>query len=49
MRYMVCINDNERVANGDESTWDDTLDEIRELLRSGYFEVEYMDEARDNE
>lgn len=49
MRYILCINNNERLANGDDDDWDTVLDEVTELLRGGYFEVEYMDEARDNE
>lgn len=49
MRYVVFVNDDERVANGDETSWEDAVDEISELLRSGYFEVEYVDGARDGE
>lgn len=40
MKYIVVVNDEERVDNGDESDLDDVNYEISELLRSGYFEVE---------
>ena len=43
MRYVVIVNDDEREANGDEFTFDETVDEISELLRSGYFEVEKVE------
>jgi hypothetical protein len=45
MKYMVCINDNEARDNGSEMTFNDVLDEVEELLRSGYYEVEWMDEV----
>ena len=40
MKYLVIINDDERVGNGDESTVADVEYEAGELLRSGYFEIE---------
>lgn len=49
MRFMVCVNNDEAVANGDEQGWEDIQYEIAELLRSGYYAVEYMDECRDGE
>lgn len=42
MKYLVIVNDDERVDSGDEFTFDETVDEISELLRSGYFEVEMV-------
>lgn len=39
-KYVVVINDDERIDNGDESTFDDVQYEVGELLRSGYFQVE---------
>lgn len=49
MRFMVCVNDGERLGNGDESTFEDIKYEISELLRTCYFDVEYMDECKDGE
>ena len=39
MKYIVIIDDEERLDNGDESTFEDTEYEVKELLRSGYFNV----------
>lgn len=44
MRYKVIINDEERLANGDETEFSDVCYEVGELLRSGYFEVESVEE-----
>lgn len=49
MRFMVCINNDEAEDMGAESTLEDVQYEVGELLRSGYYEVEYIDECRDNE
>jgi hypothetical protein len=46
---MVCINNDEAIDNGTEMTFDDVKYEVEELLRSGYYEVEYMDECGDDE
>lgn len=40
MRFLVVISDEERRANDDHSTFDEAADEIQELLRSGYFDVD---------
>jgi hypothetical protein len=44
MRYIVVVNDDERIDAGDEWTLEETTYEIGELLRSGYFEVESVEE-----
>lgn len=40
MKYLIIVNDDERLANGDESGLEDVRYEVGELLRSGYFGVE---------
>mgnify|MGYP006188472803 CR=1 FL=1 len=49
MKFMVYVNNEERLANGDEDTFESAVDEIIELLRSGHFYVEYVDEVTDDE
>jgi hypothetical protein len=52
MRLMVCVE-----TAGAEDGYDEDeippfaehVDNIKELLRSGYYTVEYVDECRDNE
>lgn len=52
MRLMVCV-DTAGAEDGYEEdelpTYDEHVDNISELLRSGYYQVEYVDEARDGE
>lgn len=40
MRYVVIINDGELRGMGDDPTLEAVADEVWELLRSGYYEVE---------
>jgi hypothetical protein len=52
MRLAVFVETGEAeqgYEEGDEPTFDEHVDNIKELLRSGYYEVEYVDEARDGE
>lgn len=42
MRYIVLVNDDEARDNGDDLTLEEATLEIKELLRSGYFEVEHV-------
>lgn len=52
MRLMVCVETGEAdqgYDEGEEPTFAEHVDNIKELLRSGYYEVEYVDEARDGE
>lgn len=52
MRLMVCLNTGEADQGYDEGEGPDFLehsDNIKELLRSGYYEVEYITEALDGE
>lgn len=44
MRYTVVVNDDEARDNGDDLTLEEATWEITELLRSGYFEVESVEE-----
>lgn len=39
----MIFNDEEIRANGDEPSPHDVADEARELLRSGYYEVEHVE------
>lgn len=43
MKYVMIFNDEEIRANGDEPSPHDVADEARELLRSGYYEVEHVE------
>lgn len=40
MKYLVVINNDEALSNGDDPTFEDVKDEVEELLRSGYYDVE---------
>lgn len=42
MRYIVVVNDKERIEAGDKWTLEETTYEIGELL-SEYFEVEHVE------
>lgn len=44
MRYMVIVNDDELRGNGEELTLTEVTYEVGELLRSGYYEVEKVEE-----
>jgi hypothetical protein len=44
LRYLVIVNDDEKRSNGDEDSFDEVKYEIGELLRSGYFDVEKVEE-----
>lgn len=39
-KYIIRINNNEAIAGGDRPTFEDVKDEVGELLRSGYYEIE---------
>lgn len=45
MRYIIVINDEELRGNGDELSLDEVANEVSELLRSGYYDVESVTEA----
>lgn len=47
MKFLVVISDEERRANDDHSTFDEAADEIQELLRSGYFDIDSIKEIPD--
>jgi hypothetical protein len=40
VKYIIVFNDDERVANGDDVYPEDVKEDVVELLRSGYYEVE---------
>lgn len=44
MRYLVVINDEEARDNGYDIPFEDVRYEVGELLRSGYYEVESIEE-----
>lgn len=44
MKYTIVINTDEREEMGSKEDIDDVGYEVRELLRSGYFEVESIEE-----
>lgn len=44
MRYLLIVNDDERTDNGEESALDKAAGDFGELLRSGYYEVESVEE-----
>jgi hypothetical protein len=43
MKYLIIVNDDERLANGDDPGLDETKYEIEESLRSAFFEVESIE------
>lgn len=47
MRFLLIINNLEAESNGDDYNFDDVKDEVEELLRSGYYEVEDMEEMEE--
>lgn len=52
MRLMVCVNTGEAdqgYDDGEAPSFSEHMDNIHELLRSGYYNVEYIEECRDNE
>jgi hypothetical protein len=52
MRLAVFLETGEAdqgYEEGEEPTFEQHCENIRELLRSGYYEVDYIDEARDGE
>lgn len=40
MRYLITINDDELRGNGDFFDFEKVKDDVQELLRSGYYQVE---------
>lgn len=44
MKYLVTINDDELRGNGDYLDLEEVSDEVGELLRSGYYQVEKVEE-----
>lgn len=46
-RYIIFINNDERLDNGEEDTLEDVALNVSELLRSGYYEVEDVSEIVD--
>ena len=49
MRYVVVVNDEEIICNGDDMDLETARQEIGELLRSGYFEVESVEEVGEDD
>lgn len=43
MQYIMIFNDDERIANDDEMTLRGITNEVEDLMRSGYFEVESVE------
>jgi hypothetical protein len=52
MRLAVFVDTGEAdqgYEEGEEPTFEEHVDNIKELLRSGYYEVAFVDEARDGD
>ena len=49
MKFVVIVNDDEIRDAGDEPSFDETVDAIHELLRSGYYQVESVTLEDENE
>ena len=47
MRYQIIVNDDERVANDDPSDFEKAVEDFRDLLSSGYYDVEEVLELPD--
>lgn len=43
-RYILVINNDERLDNDEEDTLESVTEDTSELLRSGYFQVETVEE-----
>ncbi len=43
MRYVIVVNNEEALDNGDDPDFEETEYEIGELLRSGYYALESIE------